>query len=39
MMNNEKDEELATMEEILQEQEELLLRQAIRSSSQLKNLA
>ena len=38
-MNNEKDEELATMEEILQKQEELLLRQAIRSSSQLKNLA
>jgi hypothetical protein len=38
-MNNRKDEEVATTEDLLQKDEELLLRQAIRSSSELKNLA
>jgi hypothetical protein len=38
-MNNKKDEEVATTEDLLQKEEELLLRQAIRSSSQLLNLA
>ena len=39
MMNNKKDEEVATTEDLLQKQDEVLLRQAIRSSSQLLSLA